>query len=398
MKAKHYLLLRFPICLLVVLFSISFVHCVGIGLSPSEVVLPNVLRGGYAEKEFSLSNPAFEEMAFTVEIDGQEDWFSFEPYSSGYLPARSTLDFKIIARPPSYVPVGNYTATLKFYATTSSSLSMEGAGSKVIAGVAIPINITLSDLQILSYISKEASIPLSEECYPIKIYVDVENDGNIRVNPNFIITIFDSSKNKVKEVNYTAEEILPTVSKRLTVDVSYEIPGEYRCIPQGKYNVTVDSYLNGEKINSFNRTLEILERGSITIRGNITNLSHSVNTTTDQLTKISTNFTNIGEMEVGAKLKAELYLDGTLSDVVEGDIVRIAPHETGELTAYFKPKQAGTYNITAWAVFEGKTTDKINSSIIVAEKPLPILEISIFIIVLIVIISVIVWWKRRQNY
>jgi len=397
MKASNYTIFRLLILFAVLAISYNIVYCVGIGISPTNINLQQILRGGYAETDMTLTNPSDEEVAYLVEIKGPEaSWFSFKPATSGILPAKNSIAFKVIAEPPSFVPIGNYSIYLIFYGIPTSQMQNTGAGTRIIAGVAVPVVITISDVQIQHYLLRDVITPFSEECYPIKVYLDVQNDGNVRVTPSFQLKLWDSKGILVKEVNYTAETLLPTVREKLPVEIPYQIEGEYRCVPQGKYNVEVAAYLGNDLINNVTRPLEVLERGAITLRGELSNLSVPANVSAGQVVKLNAIFKNIGEKEVSAKLKAELYLNSSLVDVVQGDEVRVWPGTSDTITAYFTPEQAGTYSITAWSVFEGKTTNTISSSIYVAERQLPLLEIAIIAVIAAIVIGIIVWWKRNH--
>lgn len=397
MEIRQKSLFCFIILIFIAFLSTSIVHCVGLGISPSAVNLPAVLRGGYAEANFVLSNPSKQDIAFLVEFKGDEvDWFSFEPFKSGIMPAGSTLNFKVIAQPPSFVPVGNYSANIILYAAPTEQVG-GGTGTRVIAGIAVPVKIEISDIEVLHYTLRDVYVPLSEECYPIRIYFDVENDGNVRVAPRFDITLMNTDKKVIKEINYTAETLLPTVRKNILAEVPYQIEGEYHCVPKGNYYIGVKAYIGDEKIADLTRKLEILERGAITLRGEIKNLTLPTNTSVGQITKISANFTNKGEVEVGTKLKAEIYLNGTLMDMTEGDIVRIWQGDSQIISTYFTPKKEGIYNITAWAVFEGKMTEPLTSSILVTERQFPILEIAIAAAIIVGIVLALFWWRKHRS-
>jgi len=397
MKPIGNTIFRLLILFTVLTISYNIAYSVGIGISPTNINLQQILRGGYAETRLTLTNPSTDEVAYLVEIKGDEaSWFSFEPATSGYLPAKSSIRFKVIAEPPTFVPIGNYSVYLIFYGAPTSQQQNTGAGTKIIAGVAVPIDITISDLQIEHYILKDVITPFSEECYPIKIYLDIQNDGNVRVTPSFHVRLLDSRGMLVKELDNNATMILPTVTERRPLEIPYQIEGEYRCVPQGKYNVEVVAYLGGNLMYNITRPLEILERGAITLRGEISNLSIPSNVSAGQVVKLNAIFKNMGEREISAKLKAEVYRNSSLVDVVEGDEVRVWPGSSETISAYFTPEQVGGYIITGWSVFEGKTTNSISIPINVSEGQLPLLEIVIIAILVAIIIGVIIWWKRNH--
>ena len=91
-------------------------YALSIGISPGRVKFTGVLKGGYAERQVSISTNVEDILAGHFEPKGPiKDWLSFSPNGTSMTLSNGN-PYKLIIRvePPIDTPTGNYTGTIEF--------------------------------------------------------------------------------------------------------------------------------------------------------------------------------------------------------------------------------------------------------------------------------------------
>jgi hypothetical protein len=377
--------------LLFLLFFQASATASAIGASPGTISFSKMLRDGYAETYITVSNPSGENIGVSMGADGDiKNWLSFDPNTTT-LGVGGSIRVKVIAKPPSYQPNGNYNGTI-FVVSQPPSTQLGGSGSVTVAVIGILTNIEVTDVQIENFKVEGVNVPKTEECRDIGVFTWITNIGNVKTTPKIHIDIYDQQESTLlKSFDQSDTEILPTITKLIVSKISPEL-AQYKCIPPGLYKVKIKAYKGNELNFQGSYILEIVPRGTLTVKGELISLTAKSTATMGEIVKVTGVFRNTGEVPVDAKLKVESYLVGALTQVAEGDTLEVFPGENKELTAYVTPILFGKYTMRGSVLYSGKITDTKDASVDVSPN------ILIYVVILIVIIVVVFFvWRKKEK-
>jgi hypothetical protein len=349
---------------------VSTSYAIGIGISPSEINIQNVLRGGYGEATIRVTNP--NEFSLLVDLTKEDliaDWMIFAPkladtiiLTSGQIvtmaiesftvPPESFYEFRVIVQPPADMPTGTYSGYINVDTTPIGNITNpEQTGTNIVTGAKLKASISITGDQILDYFVQGVSIKDTEESYPIELTVTGENRGNVRVSPIVYVDIWNRDMTEiVKSVELTGSEVLPTT----TETHEFSIQSDNMSIGQYWVNVTISD--GNEIIYEEVLTFDLMERGSLSIKGEFVGLVKKVWATVGEVVKIDALFKNIGELPTTAKYKGEVYLGSELTAVLESEELLVPVDETVNLTTYFTPDRPGRYVIRGAVYYDKKVT------------------------------------------
>jgi len=349
---------------------VSTAHAIGIGVSPSQINISNVLRGGYGEATIRVTNPNEFSLLVDLTAEGQiVDWLIFAPkladtiiLTSGQIvtmaiesftvPPNSFYEFRVIVQPPADMPTGTYSSYINVDTTPIGNITNpEQTGTTIITGAKLKASIGITGDQILDYVVQGITIKDTEEGYPIELTVTGENRGNVRVSPLVYVDIWNRDMTEiVKSVELIGSEVLPTT----TETHEFSISSDNMSIGQYWANVTVSA--GGEIIHEEVLTFDLMARGSLSIKGEFIGLIKKVWATVGEVVKIDALFKNIGELPTSAKYKGEVYLGDEIMAVLESEELLVPVEETTNLTTYFTPDRPGRYVIRGAVYYDKKVT------------------------------------------
>ncbi len=127
-------------------------------------------------------------------------------------------------------------------------------------------------------------------------------------------------------------------------------------LTNGEYLVTVKVFLKGELLKEANLPFVLLPPGTLTKQGELIAMTYDGQPALNSLIKIQGLFTNTGQVDVFAKLIAEIYINEVLSDTVESEEILVPSSFDSSITAYYKLEQNGTYVIKGYIAYDGKLT------------------------------------------
>ncbi|HEY9701003.1 MAG TPA: hypothetical protein V6C58_01060, partial [Allocoleopsis sp.] len=214
----------------------SSVSAVSISVTKAYMDYNNVLQGGYAEDTIYVSTDAPFDIPLTYELSGDiASWINISPdlnnpdsivtiSNAGY------QSLRIVVSPPSDIPLGKYTGTLRLITGTLNSESGQ-FGSQLQAAFMIKINVEVVGTQFLQCSGSGVVLQDSEIGSPIEYYMTVSNTGNIRVRPWATVDIWNQDQTKLiatKEVGFDLKEIFPTTSEALYSTITNDLRvGQY---------------------------------------------------------------------------------------------------------------------------------------------------------------------------
>jgi len=376
-------------------------HAIGIGAGPSTIHFSDVLRDGYGEETIMITNPDDGPTYITINVEGDiRDWLSFELGKNFTVPAKSTLRFQAIVKPPPDIQIGTYNGTITITSNPLSTSPGPGMhGTAIIMAAALNAFVHLTGKQILNYTVQSMSIKDTEEGYPIEFFISGKNKGNVRMAPKVHIDIWNRDKTKiVRSEDFIGSEILPT---REGSDKFY-ISSENLSIGQYWANVTV--YMGENIVDQRLLTFDLMLAGSLKVKGEfVTIFVSKVWSRVGEVVRLDCLFKNTGELPVSAKFKGEVYLGDEIVAVLESEELIVAVGASVNLTTYFTPEKEGRYVAVGVVFYDKKITFPIEGIInVLPEESILMLLFTdkvfyILIIILLIIILVKVLPRKETD-
>lgn len=338
--------------LLIVLLAVP-VHAAVIGVNRGVVRYEDVLRGGYAEQTVAVSTDASEPVPIELEPYGEvADWLRFEPAEQERLTSRDDpLRLRIIVEPPPDVANGVYTGNVRVLTgTLIRSGDREGRmGSNIRAALNIRLSVEVTGQQRTACRARGFRIIGAEEGEALDLIFEVENTGNVRIQPEVSITALDQFRERrIAEYSLlTPQQLLPTTTSRFQEPLIHDLaPGQYWA------TFSAPPCSGSETI-----TFDVVERGGYADQGVFERLSATSYGETGDILPIEGDFRNIGQRVVTAKMRGSItHQDGTVEKVIDTDQFRIEPGATARFETFFNPQRAGQYTILAHILYNGKVT------------------------------------------
>ncbi|MBD3202844.1 hypothetical protein GF327_00995 [Candidatus Woesearchaeota archaeon] len=369
------------------LFSILFifvcsfsVNAVIIGVSPSILKFNKMIKQGYAEKTITVSTSSREILSGHFEVEGDvSDWIFFRPNSTQFnVSSDNPYRVSLIIRPGRDTKNGNYSGIVRILTDNVAKVE-KGAGSSVIAAVALRVYIEVIGEEIIECRAGAFSVPNIEVGLPIQIMSNVYNDGNVRLKPEFKIEIYDKFReNILLKKSLIGQEILPTLYDRIFLEIDNELsPGQYFI------NVLIKECAVSRLL-----TFDVLEKGGIVDEGNFVGIRTKKISYVGEPTPILPVFKNVGPRRVFAKFKGEIRSLETdrIIEVIESDEIVLESGKQVEFPLFFVPKDTGTYQISGRVIYNNKITIEEKSKTIKAVKSKQKFKMNIFFLMLIYLI------------
>jgi hypothetical protein len=212
----------------IILFNmISLVSAAAIGVNKGEMNFLNVLRGGYAEDSVIISTDVTHNMTVDYRITGDiEGWVRFEPEEL-IMKNGNHAELTVIIEPPVDTSNGVYEGTIELLTSPLTNFGTAQMGSSILTAFSIKVSSEVTGRQVSSCRAAGFDIKDAEISYPLEFYSTIVNTGNVRISPDYVITIWDQEQKEVLfEYEFrTEEELLPTTTKTLyeQIDVDLDI-------------------------------------------------------------------------------------------------------------------------------------------------------------------------------
>jgi len=337
----------------------------GIGISPASVTISDAFRGGRYEQGITVYNTGDEPGTFTLTGEGEcSDWISFykeedphTPVKELMIPAKDSVKVITTFDIPADAENRAYTGTI--YAQ-SVPKEVTGEGAVMSAVVRIPQNVVIqvTGTQILNGAVERITVADTEVEYPLKIAVVFRNEGNVIARPKIAVSITKDST-LVDSVVHDETGIKPGKTDTITVLWDTTEPGNY--------TASVVVSLGDQVLARQDVPFSILPTGALTRKGVLKSLFIEGEPQVNYVLKVLAAFENTGTIDARAKFNGEIYHNGKLVDVVEGDEKLVGVGEESQLHAYYKIAMAGAYTIQGVVIYEGKETDAKEISFTVPE-------------------------------
>ncbi|MBM3309357.1 MAG: hypothetical protein FJY77_03800 [Candidatus Altiarchaeales archaeon] len=370
-------------------------NALSIGISPAGASFNNMARGGYGEKVLVLSNAGDSDLLVAAKLEGEAaPWITLQPnLINNTLGKKSTLPFKVKIMLPPQISVGTYSATLLI-----STLNMEGAstgggsGAKFMPGVIVPIKVDITGEELMDYDITGFTVSDAEIDEAVDYTVQIKNKGNVQIIPNITVEILNQDKSttlKTGEVDMAP--ILPTTEEMIRGSINSE------GLKTGKYWLKITGYLRGKVLTKKEVDFKILETGTISIEGVLSDLIVARKAAPGDKIKITVYFNNTCLKVLQAKSSCEIFKAGKLLDTVESSQLRVDPGVAGELVSYYTLSDMGQYELKCRAYYHNKQTDMVER-IVTVEPESQVDYMAYLIYALIVLTTIILAYTIYSRY
>ncbi|MFH1770604.1 MAG: hypothetical protein ABH828_03530 [archaeon] len=341
---------------IIVLICIPNVLGVAIGVNKAVMGFDKVLMGGYAEDSVVISTDSEEEIGIETFVTGDiEDWISFSPsLEEVVISSQHPGVLTVIVQPPADTAVGKYSGELKILTSPIIQPQSGQLGSAIRTSFKIKIEVDITGDQILACTAGGFKIKDLEITYPLLFLASVKNDGNVRIQPNFVIDIWNQQQTQLiatRDFTYGVD-ILPTTTREITREF------EDLNLDTGQYWADISAPLCGEK-NIV--TFSVVEKGDIVDTGEIIRINNPLWVKVGDIVPIEVIFKNTGTRVESAKLKGTIKLADQIIKVIDTDAVNVEPGKTVSLETFFNPKMEGQYHISIRVLYNNKLTYWKNS-------------------------------------
>src|SRR3989338_3820282 len=314
------------ICIALIVFVLlaGSANAISIGISPGRVQYANLLPGGYAQREITLSTNSEDAISghFTVACDIKE-WVEFDPDTNEFeISSGNPHSIRVIVRPPSDLRNGNYAGSIEFITDSIGGIGGR-AGNIVKAAVILLVDAQVGGDEGIKCRAGGFFIRDAEIGFPLEFGASVINDGHVRLNPTLSLTIWDQLQEKiVMEHTAISRMILPTTQADLTERAENKLDA-------GQYWADMSA---DECDTRSTRTFSVVEKGGIADNGDLIGIFNKPWATVGETVEIVARFRNMGTRSVNAKFKGNIKLDGKIVKVIDTDEIIVLPGEVGEFS------------------------------------------------------------------
>lgn len=385
---------------LILVLLISNAGAVGLGVVPPELSIADALRGEEYEQTITVYNTDVMTTTFKPYATGEIiEWIGFYDEEGNVLtkitiPGKSSAKVLLRFKIPDDAASGNYTSTVYVENVPGEAAADEGAAAQMLIRMPVDITIGVTGEQILEGIVSGITIRDTEIDYPLRIEVLFQNTGNVVAKPAIDVEI---SKGGATVQSFTSTDKAVKPNTREIIPVEWDTKGQ----TIGDYVADVAVSLDGDVLYEREIPFKILERGTLTRKGELTELSYEGELMIGEMIKVLATFENTGKIDTKAKFTGEVHRNGKLVETIESEELEVPVRKTNTLTSYFKLDKPGDYKISGYAIYEGKKTNtkdvllEIPGEAVAPVVPIPIVIGAVVIVALIAIFIVVLLRRRR---
>ncbi|MDD4876467.1 MAG: hypothetical protein PHQ86_04975 [Dehalococcoidales bacterium] len=329
----------------------------GVAVGPSALEIDNALRNEEYEKQIVLFNPGEEEIAYTLDTEGDaKAWISFWNNNAAVIPSKKisipahdekNILVKIVV--PKDAINGQHEASIVVTnVLTSENGQMTGQGVQVSAQVSVSIMVTGD--QILAGTINSISTADTEADNLLQLKISFQNTGNVIATPLITVSI-SANGSYIDKINSAETQIGPGNTDIILV--GWDTTGRQT----GSYSAHITISLGNTIIAEDTLEFSILPTGTLTRSGTLTQLEIEGKLEQNKLIVILANFVNTCQVNTKAIFLGEIYFNNGLIDVIESDEISIAAGASNKLKSYLQLENSGQYLVKGYVNYEGNTTE-----------------------------------------
>ncbi|HLD03358.1 MAG TPA: hypothetical protein VJC17_01150 [Candidatus Dojkabacteria bacterium] len=236
---------------------------VSFGASPATISNQFLLPGSEFTQDIVLSRsqPDTETVAeFVVDAPEIESWLIFQPDKTVTMPkGEQRVKAKLMVKVPEDAKLGDYSGYVRV------RLGEEDQTGQVILTPAVRLDLifTVTDQQFGDIKVLMSDIGDFEKNNPLKLYLTLKNDGNIKSGPEKVtLLVTDLLKNPVKELEALLDaKVAPFSTEKVTVNF------KDHNLELGQYFAKVKVYFNDQVIYEADLTFDVKEESAVPATG-----------------------------------------------------------------------------------------------------------------------------------
>lgn len=228
------------------------------GISPPWVHADHLVPGSHYEQIIYLTqaNPQ-EPLDIEVMMDPSEtnSWFKFEPGNTFAIPAGAQqFPMKVIIDVPEDAGYETYNTRIRVRAMSGG----EGQVAVLVGGI-IDARLIVSGEEFSDFQIKSVKVKDIEEGWPIKVFIKMENLGNVKTRPSRVhVNVYDQYQSDLLESSDASD--ISWLESFKTGEVVAQAKTK---LDIGSYWAEVEVYKKGELASKEKLTFRVLERGTI---------------------------------------------------------------------------------------------------------------------------------------
>ncbi len=333
------------------------VSALGIAMGPTNIDIVDAVRGSEYKRTITVFNPSKEETGYKLTCEGDiESWISFRSPDTEKVVDTLTIQggdkavVLVTINVPGEVANGSYGATI-LAETIPEGDTSDSEVSAVLQAKTL-VTIAVAGDEIISGSVIDIRTRDTEAGLPFRVEVIFKNTGNVIVSPGIECLIAAKDKPHDAVIKLSSDNHTVGIEKQDSIFLE----AATKNLTNGEYLVSVKVYLKGELLKEATLPFVLLPPGTLTKQGELNAITYDGQPVLNSLIKIQGLFTNTGQVDVFAKLIAEIYINDVLSDTVESDEILVPSSFDSSITAYYKLEKNGTYVIKGYIAYDGKLT------------------------------------------
>ena len=382
-----------------VFLSIPGVVFAGLGISPSQMITPNLSKGSHMEKTFVLSrSDPTEDLYFKVTTEGAtKDWITLDKGTEFTMPkGQQRFPILVIVNIPKDAANGEYKGGIRLESSSKSPDKTGGSEASTALAALIQTDFTITGKQVLEYEISSIRIQTIEEGSPLEVSLTIINTGNVEARPTKVhVEVFDKLNKKLLESQDITE--MGSVEPFETGDIAFTVPTK---LGINQYWTRISAYRDEALLKEESLVFEIVEVGSLQKNGDLKELLCNQKAAIGETVKITGVFENTGQSNYSAKLVAEIYKNNKMVKLAESDLATVNKGKTENLSAYFTPEASGRYSVKARVAYSGGKTPEKESKISVGNTGLSVLTLAAAVILLVftsALITAFIYFRKKKT-
>ncbi|MCC7574005.1 hypothetical protein KO361_00230 [Candidatus Woesearchaeota archaeon] len=351
MKTKKTIFITIIISIVLVMILSQNTEASILGVNRARLNFENVLRGGYAEQQITVSMGSERAIQVFYEAKGEiADWITLEPRDEHLIVTENNPGIiNVIVEPPSDARVDTYEGTIIISTGPVGEITSQ-IGTNIVVAFEVKITVTITDTQIISCTAGGINLDTIEINEENTITATIRNTGNVRIRPLFEMKIFSQLQEQlIKEHAYRHDaEIIPTKTEIINNKINLGLE-------PGQYWAEITEPICGNKATI---TFSVLERGGISDEGNLITLRTKTWATTNEIVPITAKFKNQGTRTVSAQFKGVILKDGKIIKIIESETINVPRNEEIDIEMFYTPEEPGQYQVKGRIHYNQKVTQE----------------------------------------
>ena len=351
MRNKILITLFLLISTILIILNSTTTHAALLGVNRATLNYQDVLRGGYAEEQITITMGTPNNIQVNFEARGDvADWIRFEIENEQLIVNENNPGIlTVIVEPPQDARVDTYEATILITTGALGEVTTQ-MGTNVVVAFEVKVNINITDTQIISCTAGGINLNTIEINEENTLRANIKNTGNVRIRPQFEIKIYSQMHEQlIKEQTYRYDdEITPTKTQQIQSNINLELDA-------GQYWAEITEPVCGATQLI---TFSVLERGAISDEGELLRLRTNTWAETNEIIPITATFKNRGERAVSAQFRGIITKDNRIIKVIESNTLTVPAGDEVNLEMFYETQELGQYQVKGRVHYNNKVTNE----------------------------------------